>query len=272
MDLRTRWCERAADRSHRDTGDVVVVVAPFRSGSTAVWNLLRSHPSITAYYEPFHEHLLDHVTDPPPADPSHVGLDGPPYFHEYQAVPTAALGYTYRRAVGFAFDTWATPDAGGAVAAYLRTLVDAAPTRVCALQLNRACLALPTIRDVFPGAYVVTLHRPAVEAHASGARHRTGSFAWYAARYASHLPGGESLVTRSCARVPAMARLAQVTRPRLVASWFASYHDRFDSDALYHSDMRIRHGDLGDRAEALVERLAEATGVSASAFDLGCIR
>jgi hypothetical protein len=60
----------------------IFVTARFRTGSTMLWHLLRQLDGVTAYYEPCHDNLLEHVRGDTPVQESHYAVDS--YWDEYR--------------------------------------------------------------------------------------------------------------------------------------------------------------------------------------------
>jgi hypothetical protein len=133
------------------------VVGRFRSGSTALWNILRHIPDVTTYYEPCHDSLLEHLRAHTLADPSHVGVSE--YWKEYVPIMERLPEY-YRRN----FATQRLCLSGDAdhpeLERYLRFLVSSAPQgNIAALKLNRMDLRLPWLRRRFPETPIIYIYR-----------------------------------------------------------------------------------------------------------------
>jgi len=164
-----------ADRAEPASGlaSAVFLHSGWRSCGTWLWESLREHPGVRAYYEPLHEGLasLDRAGiaqfRPDSWTSGHGG--GAPYFAEYAPMMPArhrrgVKGYDPR----FAFDSFfAGPDdANPALHAYLRGLIDAAHAegRLPVLKFCRSLGRVAWMQRRFPGAYhAVILRDPAAQ-------------------------------------------------------------------------------------------------------------
>ncbi|MCP3853484.1 MAG: sulfotransferase [Actinomycetia bacterium] len=248
------------------TRDLILVVAPFRSGSTAVWSLLRRHDDITAYYEPLHERLPEFVAQPRPIDPTHLGV-ADDYFAEYRSPGGWAEARSIQeRAAAASFTTFDDPVDREAMEAWISWLVASASTPKVVLQFNRLCLALPALREMLPGSLLVTLHRPARECWLSGRRHTDQAFSLYAAHYARNLPTA-STVERLAAQSTRGAELLDRVWPARGCRWFDGYHRQFDLDAARLSDLQIQHGELSGDGAGICRQLEDGLELSAGSLD-----
>jgi hypothetical protein len=136
-------------------GDVILITARFRTGSTLLWNLFRHIDGVTAYYEPLNERRwFDAQTRGQHIDPTHRKAED--YWREYEGL--TMLGRYYREAwvhrnLYMAADAW-DPD----MERYVELLIDCAPGRPV-LQFNRIDFRLPWFRRHFPQAKIVHLFR-----------------------------------------------------------------------------------------------------------------
>lgn len=135
--------------------DVVFITARFRSGSTLLWNLFRSRPGFTAYYEPFNERRwFDPASRGGHTDPSHRDVDD--YWREYDGLEELDRWWDpswHDRHLFLPEGAW-QPD----MKRYLEVLIERAPARPV-LQFNRMDLRLPWLRREFPNAAILHLVR-----------------------------------------------------------------------------------------------------------------
>jgi hypothetical protein len=139
--------------SERD--DIVFITSRFRSGSTLLWNIFRNIDGCTSYYEPFNERRwFDKKSRGEYVDSTHVGVDD--YSSEYDGMEH--LGQFYqegwiREGLFMDANTWA-PD----MKSYICELIDKAKDRPV-LQFNRIDFRLPWLKQNFPNAKFIHLHR-----------------------------------------------------------------------------------------------------------------
>ncbi|NQY86759.1 MAG: sulfotransferase [Colwellia sp.] len=139
--------------SERD--DIVFITSRFRSGSTLLWNIFRNIDGCTSYYEPFNERRwFDKTTRGEHVDSTHIGVDD--YSSEYDDMEH--LGQYYkenwiREGLFMDANTWA-PD----MKAYICELINKAEGRPV-LQFNRIDFRLPWLKQHFPNAKFIHLHR-----------------------------------------------------------------------------------------------------------------
>jgi hypothetical protein len=145
--------ERAAEPCLR--GDVVIITARFRSGSTLLWNLFRQLEGFTSYYEPLNERRwFDPAHRGSRIDPTHRGVSD--YWKEYEGLEELGQYYDERwidHELYMSADAW-----NPAMKRYVETLIAKAPGRT-ALQFNRIDFRLPWFRRQFPRAKVLHLYR-----------------------------------------------------------------------------------------------------------------
>ena len=133
------------------------VVGRFRSGSTAVWNVLRHVPGVTTYYEPCHDSLLEHLRAHTLADPSHIGVHE--YWDEYVPIMERLPEY-YRRYFATQRLCLSEDADHPELEHYLRFLISSAPEgNIAALKLNRMDLRLPWLRRRFPDTPILYIYR-----------------------------------------------------------------------------------------------------------------
>jgi hypothetical protein len=139
----------------RSRQDIIFITGRFRSGTTFLWNVFRSVPGITAYYEPFNERKwFDPALRGARVDATHKNVAE--YWKEYEGLED--LGNYYRLEwtdtnlyMGARF-----PDIG--MRKYIERMVEHSPGRPV-LQFNRVDFRLPWLKSQFPGAKLVHLYR-----------------------------------------------------------------------------------------------------------------
>lgn len=155
--LPTEYAElpRAARKTPALRSDIIFISARFRSGSTLLWNLFRSLPGFTAYYEPFNERRwFDPSTRGGHTDPTHLNVDD--YWREYDGLGELARWWDpswHDRHLFLPAGAW-QPD----MKRFVEALVERAPGRPV-LQFNRVDLRLPWLRAEFPSATILHLYR-----------------------------------------------------------------------------------------------------------------
>lgn len=135
--------------------DTVIITGRFRSGSTLLWNLFRTAPGTTAYYEPFNERRwFDASHRGSRVDPTHRGVDD--YWREYEGLDELARYYDeswIRRHLYMPAEA-----VHPRMLAYVETMIARAPGRPV-LQFNRIDFRLPWFRAWFPHAPIVHVYR-----------------------------------------------------------------------------------------------------------------
>jgi hypothetical protein len=136
-------------------GDIILITARFRSGSTLLWNLFRHVRGCTAYYEPFNERRwFDAAARGSHTDPTHRQAED--YWREYEGLSVLANHYQeswINRHLFMDKDSW---DPG--MKRYVELLIDRAPGRPV-LQFNRIDFRLLWFRHHFPRARIIHLYR-----------------------------------------------------------------------------------------------------------------
>jgi hypothetical protein len=134
----------------------IFITARFRSGSTLLWNIFRSVPQFTAYYEPLINEFPSQRgrARQHKVDPTHWGVKD--YHSEYSNIP--GLDDAFRI-------EWATKNLymgshfyDPVLEKYLRLLIENAKDRPV-LQFNRVDFRLPWLRAKFPKAFILHLYR-----------------------------------------------------------------------------------------------------------------
>lgn len=136
-------------------GDIVIITARFRSGSTFLWNIFRNIEGCTSYFEPLHESrpfVQCHLS--PQIDPSHRGVAD--YWSEYKQLPHLADHFR---------DDWhghhylMSPDYWDEdLQRYVEIMIESAQG-IPVLQFNRIDFRLPWFRKHFPNAKTIHLYR-----------------------------------------------------------------------------------------------------------------
>jgi hypothetical protein len=138
-----------------ERSDLVFITSRFRSGSTLLWNLFRSLPDNTAYYEPFNERrwfeqekLSEFV------DNTHVGVSD--YWKEYAGLENLSDYYDedwIRQDLFMTADSWKPK-----MKAYIEKLAEYASGRPF-YQFNRIDFRLTWLRHNFPNMKLIHLYR-----------------------------------------------------------------------------------------------------------------
>lgn len=136
--------------------DIVLISGRFRSGSTLLWNLFRNIPGCVSYYEPFNERRwFDPTSRGEQVDDSHRGVDT--YWQEYEGCEH--LGELYN-------DQWqergfhmSAGDWDPQMKQFIEELVACSGSRRPVLQFNRVDFRLPWLRQTFPNATILHVHR-----------------------------------------------------------------------------------------------------------------
>lgn len=150
-ELRRAWREDPVCRR----SDVIFVTGRFRSGSTLVWNLFRSLPAFTSYYEPFNERRwFDASTRGSHVDASHLEVAN--YWAEYDGLDELDRYFSAHwklQQLYMPAHVW-----NPAMQRYIETLIEKAPARPV-LQFNEMDLRLPWLRARFPRARMLHIFR-----------------------------------------------------------------------------------------------------------------
>lgn len=131
----------------------LIVQGAFRSGTTALFRVLRHDPGLQCYYEPLHPNLLDHVEEADKANATHPKSS---LYREFRDVPNLRQSFCSSFAGAARQVQWGkTPVA---LRQYLRRLIQAAPYPSM-LQFNRAFWMVPCLGRLFPQAVFVHMVR-----------------------------------------------------------------------------------------------------------------
>lgn len=139
----------------------------FRSGSTLVWNLFRNTPGYTAYYEPFHPHLLQHIGSARVSE-NHAGVSGS-YWREYACLVDFESYFDPRfayRQLSMEEDT-----SGDSMLRYLNYLIESATSPAVLLQLNRGDFRVRWLKARYPEGKFLHIHRDVRQSWISSRRH-----------------------------------------------------------------------------------------------------
>ena len=141
--------------SSSERNDIIFITGRFRSGSTFFWNIFRSIPGMTAYYEPFNENQWFNSQVPDKGvDKTHQKVEN--YDKEYQGLNRLTEFYheDWIREHLYMDEGFYEPD----MLHFITTLIEHAPGRPV-LQFNRLDFRLPWIRRNFPNAKIVHIYR-----------------------------------------------------------------------------------------------------------------
>src|SRR5688572_10206678 len=135
--------------------DIVFITGRFRSGTTFLWNVFRTIPGITAYYEPFNERRwFDPATRGTRVDGSHRNVAD--YWKEYEGLEELAQYYRIEWTDTNLYMDEHMPDPG--MRKYMERMIELAPSRPV-LQFNRVDFRLPWLRRQFPEARLIHIFR-----------------------------------------------------------------------------------------------------------------
>ncbi len=254
--LPARVGEQSATHRKSATGrDAVFITARFRSGSTFLWNLFRSLPGVTAYYEPLNEkRWFLGKSGGMGVDSTHLGVDD--YSKEYDGMED--LDRMFR-------DSWAfrelymdqtchDPD----LYQYLLSLVERAKGQPV-LQFNRVDFRLPWLRANFPRAKIIHLYRTPRETWMSILRKTTKQIAgkedtvesyrdpFYTYEWANDLKRVFPFLDMSAAQHPYEIHYHL---------WRLSY-----SFGLHYADYSLGYEDLVNDFDTQIQRMFDVIGV-----------
>jgi hypothetical protein len=145
---------RSEDAAAHKT-QAIIITARFRTGSTLLWNIFRSIPGFTAYYEPFNERRwFDPTSRGNRMDATHRGVSD--YWKEYDGLGELSCYYQEEwisRNLFMDSSFW-----NPRMKRYVELLIAKAAARPV-LQFNRIDFRLPWFRRNFPEAKIVHLYR-----------------------------------------------------------------------------------------------------------------
>ena len=142
-------------RDPAQRADVIFVTGRFRCGSTMLWNIFRSLPGLTAYYEPLNENRwFDPQGVKRQVDQTHKKVDR--YDLEYAGLEVLTQYYHEDWIHKHLYMDRSFEDAD--LREFINILIDRAPGRPV-LQFNRVDFRLPWLRQHFPNAKIVHLYR-----------------------------------------------------------------------------------------------------------------
>ena len=134
----------------------IFITARFRSGSTFLWNFFRQISNATAYYEPLHENLLQHIGRQTPVQGSHIGVQS--YWIEYAHIASDLIN-RHNKEFGFRKLLLEESDDYPELAKYILFLIKSTKDACPILQFNRVDFRLPWLRKRFPEAKIIHLWR-----------------------------------------------------------------------------------------------------------------
>ncbi len=135
---------------------MIFISGRFRSGTTLLWDLLRQIPDVCAYYEPFHDNLIDYIKANQSPDPTHKGVRD--YYAEYQPI-LPKLIEVHKRAFGVSRLCLSSKDNYPELSKYIELLADSCSDRIPLFKFVRADFRLPWLRHVFPDAKIIYIKR-----------------------------------------------------------------------------------------------------------------
>jgi RimJ/RimL family protein N-acetyltransferase len=192
---------------------MIIVNAPFRSGSTALASALRATGSAHVFYEPLHEGLWNTGWSPVD-DPTHQ-VAAEDYFAEYRALDRLC-DYADVRRLAFAASLGDRPR--DRLRSYLDHLADSAPDGATVVfQFNRTLLFQQDLAQLYPEARLVYLDRDPAAIVASIGRFSRSAFPAYYLAYWCSLTFGRSPHPGRAMRLAARRSLATLGSRRFVA-------------------------------------------------------
>jgi hypothetical protein len=145
----------ADGESLHSRNDIIFITGRFRSGTTFLWNVFRSVPGVTAYYEPLNERRwFDPASRGARVDSTHKHVEE--YWKEYEGLEELGKHYRLEWIDTNLYMDERFHDPG--MRKYIECLVERAPGRPV-LQFNRVDFRLPWLRAHFPGAKLVHIYR-----------------------------------------------------------------------------------------------------------------
>jgi len=134
---------------------VVFVTARFRTGSTLIWNILRSNKENTVFYEPLHPNLsnLASMVDAP-VDDTHTDIDS--YWDEYALIENIDELYKTRWHDSSLYMDEESYDPD--LVRYIDTVINSTDKTVI-FQFNRVDFRLRWLRKYFKNAKILHLYR-----------------------------------------------------------------------------------------------------------------
>jgi len=145
-----------ADRLRAPRQSPVFIVGRFRSGTTALWNILRHSDEAFAMYEPLHDTLATHLDHPAAPDATHRGVAD--YFHELRQHREQVLSL-YRMGFGATRLALAAKDSYPELKTYLTALINLAGEKIPVLKCVRLDFRLAWLRKQFPHAKIIYIVR-----------------------------------------------------------------------------------------------------------------
>lgn len=135
----------------------IFLIGWFRSGTTMFWNLLRKSGNFTCYYEPFHEYLIENVTNRTNvADPTHLDVNN--YWSEYKHIPLKQFQNTWKPWFGRDRFVLKTNEVAPDLYNFISLLLNSAPQRPV-LKFVRANFRVAWLCKNFPKATIIFLAR-----------------------------------------------------------------------------------------------------------------
>ena len=139
----------------RNRSDIIFITGRFRSGSTLLWNIFRSIPTVTSYYEPLNERQwFDSAHRGDNVDATHLNVSD--YWVEYNGLSALSKLYSEKWTCRRLYMN--EHDCDPSMQEYIETMIDASHGRPV-LQFNRVDFRLPWLRHRFPNSKIVHIYR-----------------------------------------------------------------------------------------------------------------
>jgi len=133
------------------------VIGRFRSGTTLVWNILRRTEKTCAYYEPFNDNLLEHLSSDTKPMLSHTGVDS--YWDAYQGIKNN-IADKFDRRFGINRLCLGGKDTYSELQTYIEWLISSCKKgQLPVLQFNRADFRIPWLKSRFPDVPILYIYR-----------------------------------------------------------------------------------------------------------------
>lgn len=136
------------------TKKILIISGRFRSGTSMLWNVFNKLSDYCVWYEPLHPNLLSHIAHVKPRE-DHLGIDD--YWGNYRNLSNLKSNYSPEFGQNRLFlekhESW--PE----LKSYLDYLIDKSKDKIPVLQFNRMDLRLSWIKNNFPNATIIHLHR-----------------------------------------------------------------------------------------------------------------
>lgn len=230
----------------------VFITGRFRSGTTALWNILRQGPSVFGICEPLHDNLPEYLAQEVSVDPSHHGVTD--YFRELRPHRAAILS-RHRVEFGATRLALAAGEEHHELKAYLDFLLQLAGKNTPVLKFVRMDFRLPWLRRNYPDAVIIHIHRQPREQWLSMTAHHPVAIA--TAR-------GLGVFQLNAFAASLLFSVPEIMSPGITSSYERAYYLSRISRAVgeKYADLTIDFDrEFLVRDEKMFARLADCTGI-----------